>query len=217
MRIAVQARNINNGQSCIAAKRFLVHESIHDSFLERFVPAVGALRVGDPMDPATEVGPLATRAIARELDEQVRRTVASGAVVATGGTPHPLGANYYSPTVLTEVPRSSAAATEELFGPVAPVFRVSDIDDAIELANSSPYGLGASAWTRDAGEQERLATELESGSVFINGMVASDPRFPFGGVKRSGYGRELGPWGLREFVNIKTVRTFTAAEAATAE
>jgi succinate-semialdehyde dehydrogenase/glutarate-semialdehyde dehydrogenase len=208
-RVAVQARTINNGQSCIAAKRFIVHESVYDAFMSRIVPAMESLTVGDPMDERTQVGPLATTSIAEELHDQVLRSVQAGARVLTGGDFHPAGERFYQPTVLVDAPDDSPAAAEELFGPVATVFRARDLDHAIEIANRSRFGLGASAWSDDPDEQERLASELEAGSVFINAMVASDSRFPFGGIKRSGYGRELSPWGLREFVNVKTVRLFT--------
>jgi succinate-semialdehyde dehydrogenase/glutarate-semialdehyde dehydrogenase len=167
---------------------------------------MAALRVGDPMEEATEVGPLATPAILEELDAQVRRSVELGARVLTGGQRLDRPGNFYAPTVLVDVVESAPAYRDELFGPVAALFRARDIDDAIRLANDTGFGLGASAWTAEAAEQTRFIDEIASGMVFINGMVASDPRLPFGGVKRSGYGRELGAWGLREFVNIKTVR-----------
>lgn len=206
---AVQARVINNGQSCIAAKRFIVAEEILEPFQERFLAGMEALRVGDPLDERTELGPLATPKLVEELDRQVRESVAAGARLLTGG--HRLdgcplgGGNYYAPTVLTDVPRHAPAYHEELFGPVATLFRVPDLDAAIRLANDTTFGLAASVWTREPAEMERLAREIEAGAVFVNAMVASDPRLPFGGVKRSGYGRELGIFGLREFVNIKTV------------
>jgi succinate-semialdehyde dehydrogenase/glutarate-semialdehyde dehydrogenase len=203
---AVTARAINNGQSCIAAKRFIVADSIADSFLRKFVDRLKSLVVGDPMDERTNVGPLATAKIRDDLHDQVTRSVAAGARVLTGGKPRDGAGFYYEPTVLADVPLDAPAFREETFGPVAAVVRASDIDDAIEKANDSRFGLGAAAWTRDAGEQERFARGLAAGSVFINGMVASDPRFPFGGVKKSGYGRELSAFGLREFVNVKTVR-----------
>jgi succinate-semialdehyde dehydrogenase/glutarate-semialdehyde dehydrogenase len=204
---AVTARMINNGQSCIAAKRFIVHESIYDSFIEKFVAAVANVRVGDPMDESNAVGPLATGAIRDELHQQVERTVAMGARLLIGGKALPGPGYYYQPTVLDRIPPESPAAQEELFGPVASVFRAAGLDDAIAIANSTRFGLGASAWTADRAEQLRLAERIESGSVFINDMVASDSRLPFGGVKSSGYGRELSDFGIREFVNVKTVRT----------
>ena len=204
-RVAVQARVINNGQSCIAAKRFIVHQDVYDAFAERFVRGMEALRVGDPMDPATDVGPLATAEILAGVEQQVRDTVAAGARVLTGGQRLDRPGFYYAPTVLADIPRNSPAYTEEIFGPVAALFRVKDIDEAIELANDSPFGLGSSAWTRDPAEAERFIDELEAGLTFINAMVASDPRLPFGGVKESGYGRELAAQGIREFTNVKTI------------
>jgi succinate-semialdehyde dehydrogenase/glutarate-semialdehyde dehydrogenase len=206
IKTAVDARIINNGQSCIAAKRFIVVDSVADAFTTGFVRQMSALKVGDPMNANTDVGPLATEAIRDELDAQVRETVSRGAQVLLGGSPIAGPGWYYEPTVLADIPPGSPAREQELFGPVASIFRVPSVDAAIALANDSTFGLGASAWTTDADEAERFAHRLDAGSVFINGMVASDPRYPFGGVKQSGYGRELGPWGLREFVNIKTVR-----------
>jgi succinate-semialdehyde dehydrogenase/glutarate-semialdehyde dehydrogenase len=203
---AVKARVVNNGQSCIAAKRFIVVDAVYDEFVRDFAAAMGTLRVGDPASPGTELGPLALASIRDGVADQVERSVAAGARLLTGGR-RPEGPGWFYPaTVLGDVPPDAPAAREEVFGPVAAVFRVGGIDEAIALANATPFGLGAAAWTRDRGEADRLAHELEAGSVFINGMVASDPRFPFGGVKRSGYGRELGIFGLREFVNVKTVR-----------
>jgi succinate-semialdehyde dehydrogenase/glutarate-semialdehyde dehydrogenase len=204
--MAIKARVVNNGQSCIAAKRFIVADEIYDRFAPRFVAAMAALRVGDPIDPATGVGPLATASILDELDAQVRRSVAAGARLLTGGRRVDRPGNFYAPTVLAEVPRDAPAYAEELFGPVASLFRVPDLDAAIRLANDTNFGLGASAWTSDRQEAARLAEELDAGMVFINAQVVSDPAFPFGGVKRSGHGRELGADGLREFVNVKTVR-----------
>ena len=206
VKTAVDARIINNGQSCIAAKRFIVVDSIADRFTTRFVRQMSALKVGDPMLADTDVGPLATAAIRDELHAQVRETVSRGAELLHGGSPMARPGWFYEPTVLTDIPPGAPAREQELFGPVASIFRVPSIDAAIALANDSTFGLGASAWTTDADEAERLAHGLDAGSVFINGMVASDPRYPFGGIKQSGYGRELGAWGLREFVNIKTVR-----------
>ena len=206
VRTAVEARTINNGQSCIAAKRFIVEAEIAGEFERRFVGRMQALRIGDPMEETTEVGPLATPEIVAGLDGQVRRSVEMGARVLTGGKRLAGPGNYYAPTVLVDVPAGSPAHREELFGPVAVLFRAKGIDAAIALANDTGFGLGASAWTKDAGEQERFIDGIEAGMVFINGMVASDPRLPFGGVKRSGYGRELSAWGIREFVNVKTVR-----------
>jgi len=205
---AVRARTLNSGQSCIAAKRFIVHRGIYDAFLERFIDGMSRLRVGDPMDEATEVGPLATASIRDQLAEQVERSVAAGARVALGGAPLDRPGYFYRPTVLVDAPPGSPARTEELFGPVATIVRVDDLDQAIAVANETRFGLGAAAWTNDAGERERLIAELEAGSVFVNGMVASDPRLPFGGVKASGHGRELSRHGLLEFVNVKTVSTW---------
>ena len=202
---AVNARVINNGQSCIAAKRFIVHEQIADQFERGFVAKMEALKLGDPMDAATELGPLASADAVVSLHQAVRASAEAGARVLTGGKPVDGPGNFYAPTVLVSIPRSSPAYQEELFGPVACVFRVKNIGEAIQLANDSRFGLGASAWTNDPHERERFANEIEAGMVFINKMVASDPRMPFGGVKASGHGRELGVHGVREFTNIKTV------------
>jgi succinate-semialdehyde dehydrogenase/glutarate-semialdehyde dehydrogenase len=206
VRTAITARTINNGQSCIAAKRFIVHSDVYDAFVERFTAGMRALTVGDPMDEATQIGPLATAQVRDDVADQVRRSIAGGARLATGGEALPGTGFYYTPTVLADVPRDSAAAQEEVFGPVAPVLRARDLDDAIAIANDTPYGLGSNAWTRDPEETRRFAEELEAGTVTINGMTASDARLPFGGIKRSGFGRELSDAGLREFVNVKTVR-----------
>ena len=203
---AVTARMINNGQSCIAAKRFIVHDAIYDRFLDAFVRQVAALRIGDPMDERTQLGPLATAAIRDGLDQQVKATVSAGARVLTGGNPLDRPGFYYAPTVLCDIPDGSPADDEELFGPVASVWKARDIDHALDIANGTGFGLGASAWTNDTQERSRFARDLEAGLVFINGMVASEPTLPFGGVKRSGYGRELGTFGIREFVNIKAVK-----------
>ena len=202
---AVKARTINNGQSCIAAKRFIVADGIYDEFERRLVETMQALRVGDPMAPATDVGPLATSAIREELHAQVERAVAAGARLLLGGRMIGGPGYFYEPTVLAGIARESDVFREEMFGPVAMLFRVKDAAEAIELANDSPFGLGSSVWTRDAAEQGQFIDEIQAGAVFVNGMVASDPRLPFGGVKRSGYGRELGVCGIREFVNVKTV------------
>jgi succinate-semialdehyde dehydrogenase / glutarate-semialdehyde dehydrogenase len=202
---AVKARTINNGQSCIAAKRFIVAAEIYDEFERRFVEEMKALRVGDPLDEANDIGPLATEQILKDVDEQVKASVAAGAIILTGGKKLDRAGNYYEPTVLVNIPADSPASCEEVFGPVAMLFRVENIDKAIALANATSFGLGAAAWTNDEAEQARFINELEAGCVFINGMVASDPRLPFGGIKNSGYGRELGEFGIREFVNIKTV------------
>ena len=202
---AVKARTLNNGQSCIAAKRFIVASAIYDQFEHGFVDEMRALRVGDPLEENTDIGPLATPQIVNDLDEQVKKAVDSGARILTGGRRLERTGNFYEPTVLVDVDPSTPVSCEEIFGPVAMLFRVDDIDEAIRLANATTFGLGSAAWTNDAREQQQFINELEAGSVFINGMVASDPRLPFGGVKHSGYGRELAEFGIREFVNIKTV------------
>ncbi|HXV15224.1 MAG TPA: aldehyde dehydrogenase family protein, partial [Gemmatimonadaceae bacterium] len=175
-------------------------------FIDRFVAAVSAVKVGDPMDTGTELGPLATASIRDELDEQVRKTVAAGARALTGGKPVGGDGYYYQPTVLVDIPEGSPADDEELFGPVASVWKAHDIDEAIEIANSTRFGLGSSVWTNDYDEIERFIADIQAGMVFVNGMVASEATLPFGGVKSSGYGRELGEFGLREFVNIKTIK-----------
>lgn len=202
---AVKARTINNGQSCIAAKRFIVASSIYDKFERAFVDSMRSLRVGDPMDASTDIGPLATPKIREDLHAQVRRAVDAGAKLLCGGEKMSGPGNYYSPTVIAEVPRSAEVYREELFGPVAMLFRVDNTAAAIALANDSSFGLGSSVWSRDETEISEFIDGIDAGQVFVNGMVASDPRLPFGGVKRSGYGRELAAFGIREFVNIKTV------------
>ena len=202
---AVKARTINNGQSCIAAKRFIVAKEIYEEFERRFVDQMRALRIGDPMEESTDIGPLATPQIVNDLEEQVQKAVAAGARVLTGGKRPDRPGNFFEPTVLVNLDLKAPVSCEEIFGPVAMLFRASGIDEAIQIANSTPFGLGSSAWTNDSKEQAQFIEELEAGSVFINGMVASDPRLPFGGVKHSGYGRELAEFGIREFVNIKTV------------
>jgi succinate-semialdehyde dehydrogenase/glutarate-semialdehyde dehydrogenase len=203
--VGVKARTINAGQSCIAAKRFIIAEAVYGRYVEQFVAKMKALRVGDPLDETTDIGPLATEHIRSGVHEQVQKTIEAGAKLLLGGRIIDGPGFYYAPTVLVDVPLDSPAAREEIFGPVAAFFRVRDAREAIALANDSPFGLGANAWTTVAAEQELFARELEAGMVFINGMVASDPRLPFGGVKRSGYGRELSGDGIREFVNVKTV------------
>ena len=203
---AVKARVINNGQSCIAAKRFIIAESIADDFTTHFVERMQALVVGDPMDEGTDVGPMATAQIRDDLDDQVRRSIAVGARALIGGRRRRGAGYFYEPTVLTNVTPDSPVFREETFGPVAAIVRSHGLDHAIELANDSRFGLAASVWTREQSEMEQLGRRIEAGSVFINAMVTSDPRFPFGGIKKSGYGRELGAFGIREFVNIKTVR-----------
>jgi succinate-semialdehyde dehydrogenase/glutarate-semialdehyde dehydrogenase len=202
---AVKARVINNGQSCIAAKRFIVHEQIADAFEKQFVRRMQSLKLGDPFDASTDVGPLATPDAVKDIDSDVQKTIQAGAKLLTGGNPVAGPGNFYQPTVLTGIPKDSPAYREEFFGPVASIFRAKDIDAAISIANDSRFGLGSSAWTNDPAERERFINDLEAGMVFINQMVVSDSRLPFGGVKASGHGRELGPYGIREFTNAKTV------------
>src|SRR4029077_3137680 len=187
LRTAIKARTINNGQSCIAAKRFLVADEVYDEFLRQFVERMRALKVGDPFDETTEIGPLATEHILNGVHEQVQKSVAAGAKLLTGGNRIQGRGFFYEPTVLVDVPKNAPAYRDEVFGPVASIFRVRDADEAIEIANDSSFGLGESAWTNDRAEQELCASEVESGMVFINAMVASDPRLPFGGIKRSGF------------------------------
>ncbi|MDJ0706473.1 MAG: NAD-dependent succinate-semialdehyde dehydrogenase [Leptolyngbyaceae cyanobacterium MO_188.B28] len=209
---AVTARMLNNGQSCIAAKRFILADAIADDFQNRLKEKFQALKLGDPMEASTDIGPLATPDILHDIDQQVRACLDKGAIAMVGGKADPTQlpanlrqGNFYPPTLLTDIPPGTPADNEEFFGPVALAFRVSNLDAAIKLANATPLGLGASAWTADPAESDRLINEIEAGAVFINGMVKSDPRIPFGGVKRSGYGRELGIQGIHEFVNLKTV------------
>ncbi len=202
---AVRARLVNAGQSCIAAKRFIIADEIYDAFESRFVVEMESVRVGDPMKEGTEIGPLATARAVETLEAQVQAATRVGARILTGGERMLGEGNYFEPTVLTGVPRTSAVYREEIFGPVAMLFRATDINEAIEIANDTPFGLAASAWTRDPAEQQRFVSELQCGGVFLNAMVASDPRLPFGGIKRSGYGRELSAVGMREFLNAKTV------------
>jgi succinate-semialdehyde dehydrogenase / glutarate-semialdehyde dehydrogenase len=205
VKTGVAARVQNTGQSCIAAKRFILADKIYDEFMSEFVAKMRGLKVGDPLDPTTEIGPLASEAILDGVDEQVRKSIRAGAQLLTGGKRIDRTGFFYEPTVLAEIPSDSPAYREEIFGPVACCFRAQDSAEAIRIANDSSFGLGATAWTNDAAEKELFAQELEAGMVFINSMVASDPRLPFGGAKRSGFGRELGAEGIREFVNIKTV------------
>jgi succinate-semialdehyde dehydrogenase/glutarate-semialdehyde dehydrogenase len=200
---AVKARVLNSGQSCIAAKRFIISQPVYDRVEQGMVETMRNLVVGDPFDAATQIGPLASAAIADEVHEQVQDALRNGARLLTGG--RRLHGGYFEPTVLADIPPTARVYREEVFGPVALLFRARDLDHAIKLANDTEFGLGAAAWTTDPNEQDRLAAELHAGMVFINGMVVSDPRLPFGGIKNSGYGRELGAVGIREFVNIKTV------------
>jgi succinate-semialdehyde dehydrogenase/glutarate-semialdehyde dehydrogenase len=203
---AVKARIGNNGQSCIAAKRFIVAEKIGAEFEAKFVKRMASLKIGDPMEESTELGPLATADAVRDLDSDVQKSIQAGARLLTGGKPLNGSGNYYPATVLADIPKDSPAYGEELFGPVACLFRVKNIDEAITIANDTRFGLGASVWTNDEKERTRFINDLDAGMVFINRMVASDPRLPFGGVKQSGHGRELGgAHGIREFTNIKTV------------
>jgi len=204
-KVAAQARTINNGQSCIAAKRFIVHERIYDEFERRFVRAMESLKVGDPLDETTQVGPLATEQIRQGVDEQVQEMLKMGARLLTGGKRLERPGFFYAPTVLADIPPGSPAQRDEIFGPVASLFRAHDLDDALRIANDTPFGLGSSIWTNDEGEQARFIEEIQAGMAFVNGMVTSDPNLPFGGVKQSGYGRELSEYGIREFQNIKTV------------
>jgi acyl-CoA reductase-like NAD-dependent aldehyde dehydrogenase len=203
--VGARARNQNAGQSCIAAKRFIVAEAVASDFERRFAEAVRALRVGDPLDPATQIGPLARWDLRDTLERQVKESVAMGARVVVGGKRRPGKGYFFEPTVLADVTEEMPVFSEETFGPVAAILRVRDAEEAVRVANDTPYGLGASLWTRDAAFGEQLARRIEAGSVFVNGMVSSDPRLPFGGVKRSGFGRELSVFGIREFVNIQTI------------
>ena len=209
---AVQARTVNNGQSCIAAKRFIVDRRVADEFERLFVQRMAALRVGDPMEEGTDIGPLATREVLASLQEQVAKTVSLGARVLLGGKALDGPGFFYPPTVLTGIPAGSPADQDELFGPVASLFRADGIEEAIRIANNTPFGLGASIWTRDEPERDLFIDEIEAGLAFVNGMVASDPHLPFGGIKQSGYGRELSHHGIREFVNVKTVVVQEAAQ-----
>jgi succinate-semialdehyde dehydrogenase/glutarate-semialdehyde dehydrogenase len=203
--VGVTARMLNNGQSCIAAKRFIMIDSVADQFEQLLLEKFQNLKVGDPMEEDTEIGPLATPNILNEIAQQVEKSVAMGAKILLGGKALEGKGNFYLPTILKDIPANSPAMTEEFFGPVALMFRVTNLDEAIALANNTPLGLGASVWTNNPESQQICIKEIEAGAVFINGLVKSDPRLPFGGIKRSGYGRELGIDGIREFVNIKTI------------
>ena len=205
VKIGIKARIVNNGQSCIAAKRFILHEEIADAFESKFVAAMQALTLGDPLDENVDVGPLAMAQIVDDLEKQVNESVAAGAKLLTGGKRVAMPGNFFAPTVLSDIPPDAPAYSEETFGPVASLFRIRDLAEAIALANATPFGLGASVWTTDMAEAKELVAGIESGQVFVNAMVASDPRIPFGGTKHSGFGRELGEYGIREFVNVKTV------------
>jgi succinate-semialdehyde dehydrogenase/glutarate-semialdehyde dehydrogenase len=205
IKTGVTARTINTGQSCIAAKRFIVSAQIYDRFLSEFVDRMRSLKIGDPLDQATEIGPLASESILLGVDKQVRASIEAGARLLTGGKRIERPGFFYEPTVLADIPTNSPAYQEEIFGPVASFFQAGNAAEAVRIANDNSFGLGASAWTKNADEEKLFISELETGMVFINGMVASDPRLPFGGAKRSGFGRELATEGIREFVNIKTV------------
>ena len=211
---AVTSRTLNNGQSCVNAKRIIVHEEIAGEFERRFVENMAALRVGDPMSEDTDMGPLATSQMLEDVADQVRKSVEAGARVLTGGEPMDEPGNFYPPTVITDIPKDSPAYREEIFGPVASLFRVGDIDEAIHLANDTAFGLSSSAWTNDPAEQERFINEIEAGMVYVNRMTESTPEIPFGGAKNSGYGRELSHFGIHEFTNVKTVWIDESAETA---
>ena len=210
----VRARCVNSGQSCIAAKRFIVADEIYEEFESRFVAGMEAMRIGDPLKEDTDIGPLATAGVVSDLEAQVKTAVQAGARILTGGQRMVGAGNYFEPTVLVGVPRTCPVYREELFGPVAMLFRAAHLDEAIQLANDTPFGLSASAWTRDQDEQQRFTRELQCGAVFINAIVASDPRLPFGGIKHSGYGRELSAAGMREFLNAKTVLISSGAKSS---
>ena len=203
--VAATARFQNNGQSCIAAKRFIVVESVADEFERKFAAAAAKLRIGDPLERTTQIGPVAREDLRAELDRQVRTSVKMGARIVLGGKPIEGKGYFYEPTIISDVTPDMPVFREETFGPAAAIIRARDADHAVELANDSDFGLGGNLWTRNIARGQELASRIESGAVFINGMTASDPRLPFGGVKRSGYGRELSSFGIREFVNIQTI------------
>lgn len=202
---AVTARLINNGQSCIAAKRFIIQKEVYDEFVNRFVEKMKSVKIGDPMEADTDLGPLAREDLLIELDTQIQKSLKMGAEILTGGKRINRKGFYYEPTVIANLTKEMPAYSEELFGPAASVIKAEDEEDAIRIANDTDFGLGASLWTSDLNKAKKFAHQIESGSVFINGMVKSDPRLPFGGINISGYGRELSHYGIKEFVNIKTV------------
>jgi succinate-semialdehyde dehydrogenase/glutarate-semialdehyde dehydrogenase len=202
---AVKARCVNTGQSCIAAKRFIVHRDIAERFERKLVERMSALKIGDPMDESTDIGPLATEEVRDGIEAQVSKTIHMGARALLGGKRIERAGFFFAPTVLTQIPENSPADQEELFGPVASIFHANGIEEALRIANKTQFGLGSCIWTNDERERDYFISEIEAGAAFVNGMVASDPRLPFGGIKQSGYGRELSREGIREFVNIKTV------------
>jgi len=204
-RVAVRARTINNGQSCIAAKRFIVHDAVYDDFIARFTEGMGGLQVGDPADEGTEIGPMATEGGRSDVAELVDDALALGATALTGGGAYDGPGWFYPPTVLADVREGMRIHREEAFGPVATVYRVPDVDAAVELANDTTFGLSSSVWTTDPTEEDELTRRLAAGAVFVNGMTVSHPELPFGGIKDSGHGRELSAVGIREFCNLKTV------------
>lgn len=205
VKAGVTARLINNGQSCIAAKRFIVVEKVYNEFEKKFVNLMKSVKIGDPLDETTELGPVAREDLLKDLEYQVNQAIEKGAVVLCGGKRHNRDGLFYEPTVLTNVKKGMLVYDEEVFGPIASLIKVKDENEAIEIANDTKFGLGASLWTKDIEHAKKLIDKIEAGSVFINGMVKSDPRLPFGGIKNSGYGRELSHYGIKEFVNIKTV------------
>jgi succinate-semialdehyde dehydrogenase/glutarate-semialdehyde dehydrogenase len=206
--VAIMARFQNTGQSCISAKRFIIHEDVFDSFLDEFSTRVSNLKAGDPMDPETVIGPLARKDLLLELEDQIKQIIEQGGKIHTGGSRHESESLILQPTIVTDLPIDAPINQEELFGPVIPLFRFTTEDEAVLMANNTPFGLGASIWTSDKERAMKIAAKIESGTVAINGMVKSDPSLPFGGVKASGYGRELSGTGIQEFTNMKTVSIF---------